>query len=151
MSDHTRSATALQAPGPFDAIPVTIQQRADLGSGPKRLYGALCSAQRMGWSPSYVDLAARLACSVRSIVRWVAQLVAAGLVACRRRGQGLVNVLAVLGLAVRSDRPADRETTASHARPGYLVKERNRSRIERAGPREPGYYSQTRYGPLRRR
>ena len=137
----------------FDGIPVTIQQRRDLGSGPKRLYGALCIAQRMNWSPSYADLADRLACSVRSIVRWIAQLVAAGLVACRRRGQGLVNVLRVVGLVTsgNADRPRT-ERTDWRSRQGYSSfnkKKRTQNAIYRAP--EPSEYLQTRRGMLRPR
>lgn len=150
MTTVTESAVACN---PFDAIPVTIQQRRDLGSGPKRLYGALCSAQRMGWSPSYVDLAERLACSVRSIVRWVAQLVAAGLIAYRRRGQGLVNVLRVLALVTSGhDRAASTERTAWRGRQGdtsFNNKKRTQNGIYRAP--EPSEYLMTSRGLLAKR
>lgn len=150
MPTVTESAAACN---PFDGIPVVIQQRRDLGSGPKRLYGALCSAQRMGWSPSYVDLAERLGCSVRSIVRWVAQLVAAGLINARRRGQGLVNVLRVIGLVTsgNADRPRA-ERTDWRSRQGYSSfnqKKSPKNAIYRAP--EPSEYLMTRRGALQPR
>lgn len=81
----------------FDQTPVEIQQ-ADLLGNAKRLYGVLCSMQRMGHEWTYAQLATELHASERSIVRWVQRLVEAGLVAVRRRGQGLPNLFRVLAL-----------------------------------------------------
>jgi hypothetical protein len=98
----------------FDQIPAHIQRRDDLTSGAKRLYGLLCSVQRMKVERDYRWLAAELAASVRSIVRWVQQLVAAGLVAVRRRGQGLTNLFVVLALGTSGmDTPATPRVTGS--------------------------------------
>jgi hypothetical protein len=87
----------------FDQIPAHVQRRDDLTSGAKRLYGLLQSVQRMRIERDYRWLAAELAASVRSIVRWVQQLVAAGLIAVRRRGQGLTNLFVVLALGTSGD------------------------------------------------
>ena len=85
--------------------------------------------------------------------RWVAQLVAAGLIACRRRGQGLVNVLRVLALVTSGhDRPAARAVTDWRSRQGYSSfnkKKEPRTGIYRAT--EPSEYLMTRYGPLQPR
>lgn len=82
----------------FDQLPAWLQRRDDLVGNAKRLYGLLTSAQRTGWQPTYAEMAAELHASVRSIVRWVQQLVEARLIAVKRRGQGLTNVLTVLAL-----------------------------------------------------
>ena len=99
-TQSTRPAAAWQerSPAAFDQIPAHIQRRDDLTSGAKRLYGLLTSVGRMRAEPDYRWLAAELAASVRSIVRWVRQLAAAGLIAVRRRGQGLRNIITVLAL-----------------------------------------------------
>jgi hypothetical protein len=104
----SRPAAAWQQPAAprqdgYDQIPACIQQREDLASGAKRLYGLLQSVHRLKWEPDYRWLAAELAASVRSIIRWVQQLVAAGLIAVRRRGQGLTNLFVVLALVTSGD------------------------------------------------
>lgn len=97
MSHHTtRPAAAWQEP--YDAIPRSVQARTDLTFGAKCLYGALRTAQQTRWQPTYAELAAHLAASTRSIVRWVQQLATAGLIAVRRRGQGLSNLITLVGL-----------------------------------------------------
>lgn len=117
-TQSTRPAAALQESRAFDAIPLSVQQHPDLTGNPKRLYAALASAQRMNWQPTYDDLAERLSCSTRSIIRWVARLAEVGLIVVRRRGQGLSNKITVIGLAVRSDRvlPPDAPAWQSPAR-----------------------------------
>jgi hypothetical protein len=158
----------------FDQIPAHVQRNPDLTSGAKRLYGLLQSVQRMHAQPDYRWLARELAASVRSIVRWVQQLVAAGLIAVRRRGQGLSNLIAVLALVT-----SGRETSTapgvsgSQRRPDDSFNkntEKNRSTGYKDAARCPrcphtshgttcsrcgcrGYsttdYTMTRYGPLR--
>lgn len=114
---HTGVVSARQEP--FDALPRAIQSRDDLTFGAKCLYGALASYQRLGLAPSYADLAFHLAASTRSIIRWVAQLVSAGLISCRRRGQGLTNIVTVLALAAATpDRMTPPEVTRGRHRPG---------------------------------
>lgn len=110
---HSRPlAAAMQPAGikrsadAFDAIPAGVNARTDLYPGAKRLYGLLRSVQNMQAEPSYADLAAALGASVRSIVRWMAQLVEMGLILVWRRGQGMTNIATVVGLAVRSARDA---------------------------------------------
>jgi hypothetical protein len=101
VSTHTTRPASLcleRSPAAFDQIPAHIQRRGDLTSGAKRLYGLLCSVGRMHAQPDYRWLSRELAASVRSIVRWVQQLAAAGLIAVRRRGQGLSNLITVLAL-----------------------------------------------------
>jgi hypothetical protein len=113
----------------FDQIPAHVQRRDDLTSGAKRLYGLLCSVQRMKIERDYRWLAAELAASVRSIVRWVQQLVAAGLVTVRRRGQGLTNLFVVLGLVTTGmDMTATPRVTGSQppARANLSPKENTR-------------------------
>src|SRR4051812_17899793 len=100
MND-TRPLGARQ--GGYDQIPAFVQQRGALTSGAKRLYGLLQSVHRLKWEPDYRWLAVELAASVRSIIRWVRQLVAAGLIAVRRRGQGLTNLFVVLALVTSGD------------------------------------------------
>ena len=91
-----------RSPDSFDAIPASVNARTDLYPGAKRLYGLLRSVQNMQAEPSYADLAAALGASVRSIVRWMAQLVEKGLITLWRRGLGMTNIATVGGLAVRS-------------------------------------------------
>ena len=98
QSTRPASLCLERSPAAFDQIPAHIQRRDDLTSGAKRLYGLLASVQRMHAQPDYRWLATELAASVRSIVRWVQQLVGAGLIAVRRRGQGLTNLFVVLAL-----------------------------------------------------
>jgi hypothetical protein len=86
----------------FDAIPLAVQTRPDLGRGPKDLYGALNSAANLSQDWTQAELAERLVCSVRSVIRWAHQLTAAGLLEIRRRGQGLPNLYVLLGPVVRS-------------------------------------------------
>lgn len=98
----------------FDAIPLAVQTHPDLGRGPKDLYGALNSAANLNEDWTQQALADRLVCSVRSVIRWSQQLVAAGLLEVRRRGQGLANRYILLGPVVqrRSDRRARPQMTA---------------------------------------
>jgi hypothetical protein len=95
---HNVPRPAAACPEPFDAIPRSVQSRADLTYGAKCLYGALRTYQNMRRQPTYAELAEHLAASVRSVVRWVARLAEVGLIAVRRRGQGLPNVVTVVGL-----------------------------------------------------
>lgn len=112
----TRVTTARQ--DPYDAIPRSVQARDDLPYGAKCLYGALNSAANLGRHPSYQQLADHLGASVRSVIRWVARLVQAGLIAVRRRGQGLVNLFTVLGLVTSGGDTLSRpEVTTGQARP----------------------------------
>jgi hypothetical protein len=117
---------------PFDAIPLNVQRRHDLTGNPKRLYAALQSAQRMKWQPTYADLAERLSASVRSIIRWMARLVAAGLIAVRRRGQGQSNIITVLALGVRSDKLSQPTVPAWQPAPPSPFN-------KRTGPKKPEY------------
>ena len=84
QSTRPASLCLERSPAAFDQIPAHIQRRDDLTSGAKRLYGLLASVQRMHAQPDYRWLATELAASVRSIVRWVQQLVGAGLIAVRK-------------------------------------------------------------------
>ena len=154
---HTRPLGARQAG--YDQIPAFIQQREDLTSGAKRLYGLLQSVQRMKAEPDYDWLAVELAASARSIVRWVAQLVAAGLIAVRRRGQGLPNLFTVLALVTSgpdttsAPKVTDWQipTRARHSGPKETPKNwnenRNRSaRIDPSIPADPAAYWTGRLG-----
>lgn len=143
-----------RAQEPFDAIPCSIQDRTDLIGNAKRLYAALCSAHRMGWQPTYHQLAERLGASERSVVRWVQRLTDAGLIAVRRRGQGLANIFTVLALVtsggdtVRQPAlPLWRGTTRS---PSFKNEER-RTGIYTRIPQDASAYLETREGTLRRR
>lgn len=154
---HSIQRPALPRPEhAFDAIPAAIQARRDIGSGPKRLYGALSSAQRMDTAPTYAEYAAWLGTGVRCIVRWVQQLAAAGLIEVRRRGQGLSNVMTVLGLVVRSAAaatprvpswPAASSWSGARNNPGKKFPDRQT--VYR--PPAPSAYLETRRGTLARR
>lgn len=104
MHNVARPAAAWQAPQMgysgerYDAIPRSVQGRDDLTYGAKCLYGALRTAQNTRQRPTYQELAKHVHGSVRSVVRWVQQLVRAGLVAVKRRGQGLSNLITVLAV-----------------------------------------------------
>jgi DNA-binding transcriptional ArsR family regulator len=142
-----------RAQEPFDAIPCSVQDRTDLIGNAKRLYAALCSAHRMGWQPTYQQLADRLGASERSIVRWVQRLTDAGLIAVRRRGQGLANILTVLALVTSGT-----DKVRPPAAPGWRGPTRSPSfkneerRTGREWPyRDPAAYLETRTGTLRSR
>lgn len=92
----SRLAAAWQEP--YDAIPRAVQGRDDITFGAKCLYGALRTAQNTRRQMTYAELAEHIHASTRSIVRWVQQLVAAGLVAVKRRGQGLPNLFVLIGV-----------------------------------------------------
>lgn len=102
MHNVARPAAAWQAPQmgysgeAYDAIPRSVQGRDDLTYGAKCLYGALRTAQNTRKRPTYAELAKHVHGSVRSVVRWVQQLAKAGLIAVKRRGQGLPNLITVL-------------------------------------------------------
>ena len=126
----------------FDQIPAHIQRRGDLTSGAKRLYGLLASVQRMHAQPDYRWLATELAASVRSIVRWVQQLVGAGLIAVRRRGQGLTNLFIVLALVTTGDAVSQTaQMTARHnpARAGTYGPVKKNDRKNRNTPAIRGF------------
>lgn len=155
MHHRTPSAAAWQerSAAAFDQIPAAVQRRDDLTSGAKRLYGLLQSVQRMRAQPDYRWLAAELAASVRSIVRWVRQLVAAGLVAMRRRGQGLTNLFVVLALVTSGmDIPATPRVTGSRPRPGApFNKEKKTGKNRKDGTKrdfDASNYAQTSEGTL---
>ncbi len=152
----TRPAAAWQEP--YDAIPRTVQGRDDLTFGAKCLYGALRTAQNTKRSPTYAELAEHIQASVRSVVRWVQQLAGAGLIAVKRRGQGLPNLIVVLAGIVTSgsasvpppDVPAWQRSTS---RPLKKAEERERytgSPTDYLATRDHGAtdYRATRYGPL---
>ena len=152
MSHRTPSAAA--CPEPYDQLPRSVQQRDDLVGNAKRLYAALCSASRTGWRPTYADLAKYLAASTRSIVRWVQQLVDAGLIAVRRCGQGLPNLFTVLALVTSGG-----ATMQKPAAPTWQPRASSPIRKE-AGRRKPVYsqiprdasaYLESRRGPIQRR
>lgn len=141
-------------PEPYDQLPRSVQQRDDLVGNAKRLYAALCSASRTGWRPTYADLAHYLAASTRSIVRWVQQLVDAGLIAVRRCGQGLPNLFTVLSLVTSGGATASRPVA-----PTWQPRASSPFNKE-AGRRNPGYspipthgsaYLESRRGPIQRR
>jgi hypothetical protein len=118
----TRPAAAWQEP--YDALPRSVQQRDDLTYGAKCLYGALRTADNTGWQPTYADLARHVSGSVRSVIRWVQQLVRAGLIAVRRRGQGRPNLFTVLARVTSGDATAPAPAVPkSHPRPSSPVKE----------------------------
>jgi hypothetical protein len=151
-TDTTRPAAAWQEP--FDAIPRSVQQRDDIVGNAKRLYAALCTAQRTQWQPTYVDLARHLSASARSIVRWVQQLADAGLISVRRRGQGLPNLFTVLALVTSGGATASRPAAPTWQRPA------SRLLNKREGTKKPGYpaipttgsaYLESRRGPIPRR
>jgi hypothetical protein len=138
----------------YDQLPAWLQRRDDLVGNAKRLYGLLASAQRTGWQPTYQEIAAELCASVRSVVRWVQQLVAAGLISVRRRGQGLTNILTVLALVT-----SGAATAASVVVTTWQTSTRKPS-LKEGNRKKPGYlpiptaasaYLQTREGTLRRR
>jgi hypothetical protein len=136
MSYRTPLAAACPERGAaaFDQIPAAIQRRDDLTSGAKRLYGLLMSVQRMRAQPDYRWLARELAASVRSIVRWVQQLVAAGLIAVRRRGQGLANLFVVLALVTSGDAAAQSAgASGSQRRPDDSFNKNKRERSRSTG------------------
>lgn len=148
------SRPAAACPEPFDAIPRSVQQREGLVGNAKRLYAALCTAHRTGWQPTYVELAEHLVASPRSVVRWVRQLVACGLILVRRRGQGRPNLFTVLALvtsgavsAATIVTPAWRGSTRN---PPYK-KESGRSRLYSHIPQDARAYLETRTGVLARR
>jgi hypothetical protein len=115
---YTVPRSAPPRPEPYDAIPRSVQQRDDLTYGAKCLYGALRTADNTGWQPTYADLARHVSGSVRSVIRWVQQLVKAGLIVVRRRGQGLPNVFTVLALVTSGGARAPRpDVTQWQARP----------------------------------
>lgn len=145
--DSTRVPPVRQEP--FDAIPCSVQDRTDLIGNAKRLYAALCSAHRMGWQPTYQQLADRLGASERSIVRWVQRLTDAGLIAVRRRGQGLANLFTVLALVTsghdsqpRPAAPAWRGPTRS---PSFNNKQRSSGIYSRI-PQSASAYTVDAYG-----
>jgi hypothetical protein len=158
VRDHlTRPAAA--CPEPFDAIPRSVQCRDDLTYGAKCLYGALSTAQRTRWQPTYADLADHLSASTRSVVRWVQQLVSAGLIAVRRRGQGLSNLFSVLALVTSGqDRPARQRVTGWQRRApspfnketgtknGYIDPRRNYGYVQPA--RRSSDLLMSRHGPV---
>lgn len=146
----TRPAAA--CPEPYDAIPRSVQCRDDLTYGAKCLYGALRTAQQTQWRPSYADLAEHLSASTRSIVRWVQQLVAAGLIAVKRRGQGLSNLIRVLALVTSGrDRPPSPDVTGWQRRaPSPLNKEGRPNKGYTRPARSSSDLMMTRYGRYRR-
>lgn len=138
-------------PEPFDALPRSIQQRTDLVGNAKRLYAALCTAERTRWQPTYLDLARHLGASPRSIVRWVQQLVSAGLIAVRRRGQGLPNLFRVLGLVTSGTDTVAPPRVPPWPRPTFN-KETGRKKIRNSPiPTAGSAYLETRRGVLSRR
>ena len=149
----TLARSAAACPEPYDAIPRSVQARDDLTYGAKCLYGALSTAQRTHWQPTYDDLARHLGSSARSIVRWVAQLVNAGLIAVRRRGQGLSNLISVLALVTSGqDRPPCPRVTGWQDRtrsPSYKEAGRRNGYIR--PPRDGSSLMLSRYGPVIRR
>lgn len=125
---RTRLLNARQ--DPYDAIPRSVQGRDDITFGAKCLYGALRTAQNTRRQLTYAELAEHIHASVRSIVRWVQQLVAAGLIAVKRRGQGLPNLFVLIGVTsgyaatatagmTAWQRPAPRLSKKAEERQGY--------------------------------
>ena len=139
--------STLSRPDPYDAIPRSVQRRDDIVGNAKRLYGALQTAHNTGWSPTYADLAEHLSASVRSIVRWVHQLVDAGLISVRRRGQGRSNVFTVLALVTSAgDRPSQLALPEwRRADPSHSFKETRKKPEYRAPRIDPAIYTS---GPL---
>jgi hypothetical protein len=118
-------------------VPAVVQHRDDLTYGATCLYGALRSAQNQRLAPTYADLAEHCRASVRSVVRWIKQLVGAGLIAVRRRGQGRPNAITVLPLVTSEDaKTPSPAVTGSQPRPSSPVKE---ERQEGRGPGLKGY------------
>jgi hypothetical protein len=137
----------------YDQIPAFVQQREDLAYGAKLLYGLLQSVHRLKWEPDYRWLARELHASVRSIIRWVKQLVDARLIAVRRRGQGLTNLFVVLALVTSGTATLPSAgVPTSHRRPDDLSKKKE-NRNNRGTQRDysASDYFETREGRLKPR
>lgn len=138
----------------YDQLSAWLQRRDDLGGNAKRLYGLLTSAQRTGWQPTYQEIAAELCASVRSVIRWVQQLVGAGLISVRRRGQGLTNILTVLALVTSgaaSTAVVAVTTWQTSTRSHSFKEERPKKRIYSPIPTHGSAYLETSSGRLRPR
>lgn len=123
VQDTTPRQTAL----PFHAAFAAIEERRDLGSGPKRLHALLVSSQRLHASWTQAEMAAHLGVSQRSIVRWSQQLVDVGLLLMKRLGQGRPNAYTLQGidednLAGRAIRRREQERRVYTERYTRLVK-----------------------------
>jgi hypothetical protein len=123
----------------FDMVPAAVQHRDDLTFGATCLYGALRSAQNQRLAPTYTELAEHCRASVRSVVRWIKQLVGAGLIAVRRRGQGRPNAITVLPLVTSEDAKTPAPTVPQgQPRPSSPVKE-ERQEVKGTGLKGTSY------------
>ena len=159
MSDHTRSATALQAcrhsREPFDCMFHAVASRRDLSPTAKLVHARLVSLHRLQHDETQTAIGEALGLSRHQVWAAIQELVSAGLVVTIRYGLGLPNAYTLVGMAAEDlAGRASRQQAAGTVRPSRArtsVSKELSVRNEIAGPREPGYYSQTRYGPLRRR
>lgn len=114
---------------PFDALFAVVTVRDDLTFSARAVHAACVSLHRLGklGSVTQREIAEWANVSRRSVVRAFAQLVHAGFVLVRRRGQGLPNAVELIGidqaaLDGRSAKPSRPALPERHANQPYTYK-----------------------------